>query len=66
MTSHASNVPRIDRRSVHRRDKAPPPFSGESEALRIDDWLPALERAATWNEWGEDDRGAELYRSGRC
>ena len=40
------------------RGKAPPvePFSGESEAMRSEEWLPTLERAATWNDWTEEDR----------
>ena len=29
---------------------------GRMRAIRLDDWLPALERAATWNEWSEEDR----------
>ena len=31
------------------------PFSGEDEAVRLDDWLPALQRAATWNGCREAD-----------
>ena len=52
----------VTRDPVQRRGKAPPvePFSGESEAQRIDDWLPILERAATWNDWTEDDRLLQL------
>ena len=42
--------------------KAPPvePFNGESEAMRLEDWLPTLERAATWNDWTEEDRLLQL------
>ena len=38
-----------------RRGKAPPvdPFTGEEPEIRLDDWLPSLKRAATWNEWTE-------------
>ena len=45
-----------------RRGKAPPvdPFSGESDEVQLDDWLPALERAASWNEWSEEDRLLQL------
>ena len=59
----------IDSSTVHassstskRRGKALPvePFSGEMEAVRLDDWLPALERAATWNDWTEEDRLLQL------
>ena len=48
--------------SSRRRGKAPPvePFNGESEAMRLEDWLPALERAATWNDWTEEDRLLQL------
>ncbi len=50
------------RSNAHRRGKAPPvePFTGENEAIRFDDWLPSLERAATWNEWAEGDRLLQL------
>ena len=64
---HTSTVPRVNgrpttRSSVQRRGKAPPvePFSGESKTQRIEDWLPALERAATWNDWTEEDRLLQL------
>jgi hypothetical protein len=41
----------------NRRGKAPPvdPFNGEDEAIRLDDWLPALQRASTWNSWSDGD-----------
>ena len=50
------------RSSTQRQGKAPPvdPFNGENEAIRLDDWLPALEWAAAWNEWSEDDRLLQL------
>ena len=37
--------------------KAPPvdSFTGENPEVRLDDWLPTLERASTWNEWTEDE-----------
>ncbi len=40
-----------------RRGKAPPvePFSGENPEVRLDDWLPALQRAAEWNQWTEEE-----------
>ena len=40
-----------------RRGKAPPidPFIGEDPECRLDDWLPALRRAAYWNGWIEGD-----------
>ena len=36
-----------------RRGKAPPieMFSGEDLGIRLDDWLPSLQRAANWNNW---------------
>ena len=63
--STTSTVPRTGHHSrggAQRRGKAPPveSFSGENEAVRIDDWLPALERAATWNDWSEEDRLLQL------
>ena len=44
-------------RSAERRGKAPPidPFNGEKPDLRLDDWLPNLERAALWNSWTDDE-----------
>ena len=34
-----------------RRGKAPPvdPFTSENDEMMWEDWLPTLERAATWN-----------------
>ena len=45
-----------------RRGKAPPvdPFTGEDPEIRLDDWLPSLERAATWNEWTEEEHLLQL------
>ena len=38
-----------------RRGKAPPvdSFTAENKEIRLDDWLPTLDRAATWNGWSE-------------
>ena len=40
-----------------RRGKAPPidPFTAEDIGITFDDWLPILERAATWNEWAPEE-----------
>lgn len=35
-------------------------FSGEDEGIRLDDWLPALARASTWNGWSEEDQLLQL------
>ena len=45
-----------------RRGKAPPidPFTGENPEVRLDNWLPALERASTWNGWTEEERLIQL------
>ena len=50
-----SGAPVVVRRS--RRGKAHPvdPFTGENPEVRLDDWLPSLLRASTWNEWTEDE-----------
>ena len=42
-----------------RRGKAPPidMFNGESN---FEDWLPALQRSATWNSWSEDETLLQL------
>lgn len=47
---------------IPRRGKAPPvdSFTGENQEIRIDDWLPALERASTWNGWTEEERLMQL------
>ena len=45
-----------------RRGKAPPlsKFSGEDPECLLDDWLPSIERASTWNAWSEEDRLIQL------
>ena len=50
------------RRPESRRGKAPPvdPFTGEGAEVQLDDWLPALERAASWNGWSEGDQLLQL------
>ena len=44
------------------RGKAPPmdSFAGESLEVRFDDWLPMLQRAATWNRWSEEETLLQL------
>ena len=53
--------PRTDS-SRARRGKAPPvdSFLGENVEVQLDDWLPALERASSWNGWSEDDKLLQL------
>lgn len=46
-----------------RRGKAPPvdAYTGEDpEAVRLEVWLPTLERAATWNGWTDEERLLQL------
>ena len=45
-----------------RRGKAPPigEFSGEDLECQLDDWLPSLERASTWNAWTPEERLMQL------
>jgi len=47
---------------VQRRGKAPPidPFTGENPEIRLDDWLPTLERASVWNGWSEEETLLQL------
>ncbi len=54
-----SETARLD---APRRGKDPPvyPFSGENPEVRFDDWLPSLQRAATWNGWGEEEKLMQL------
>ena len=50
--------------------KTPPvdPFTGESKEVLWEDWLPILERAATWNGWGEEEKLLQLvgYLKGKA
>ena len=41
----------------HRRGRAPPIslFSGEDAELRLDYWLPSMERAKAWNGWTTEE-----------
>ena len=40
-----------------RRGKAPPvdSYSGEDAEIRLEDWIPTLERAASWNGWSPEE-----------
>ena len=42
---------------VTRRGKAPPvdAFTGVDTELRLEDWLPTLERASSWNGWTPEE-----------
>ena len=44
------------------RGKAPPvdAFTAEDHDVRLEDWLPTLERAATWNGWSDEERLMQL------
>ena len=48
--------------SRHRQGKAPPIqfLSAEDPAVLLDDWLPSLERASSWNGWSEKDKLMQL------
>lgn len=48
--------------SVARRGKAPPidSFSGDDGAIRFEDWLPSLERGASWNAWTDEEKLLQL------
>ena len=35
-------------------------FTAEDPEIRFDDWLPTLERAATWNRWTEEETLMQL------
>ena len=35
-------------------------FTSENPEIRLDDWLPALNRAASWNGWSDNDRLLQL------
>lgn len=55
-TNGDHELPRTGTRKP-RRGKAPPvdPFTGENPEMRLDDWLPSLQRASTWNEWTDEE-----------
>ena len=42
---------------MRRRGKTPPidQFTGENPEVRFEDWLPALQRAARWNNWSDEE-----------
>lgn len=48
--------------SKPRRGKAPPisVFTGEDVECQLEEWLPSLERASTWNGWSEEDKLIQL------
>ena len=45
-----------------RRERAPPmdTFTGEDPAIRLEDWLPGLERVARWNLWTPEEKVIQL------
>ena len=51
-----------DSHSGKRRGKAPPidPFTSENPEIRLDDWLPSLQRASRWNQWTEEEQLIQL------
>ena len=55
--------------AMPRRGKAPPvdTYSGEEAEIRFEDWLPTLNRVATWNHWSDEERLMQLagYLRGR-
>ena len=43
-------------RSIQKKpSKNPAAFTGENPEVRLDDWLPSLLCASTWNEWTKDE-----------
>lgn len=47
---------------LSRKGKAPPVdlFTGENSDVLWEDWLPTLERTATWNNWTENEKLLQL------
>lgn len=35
-------------------------FTGENVKYQLEEWLPSLERASTWNVWSEEDKLIQL------
>lgn len=54
--AHFTHTPHVHTHT--RRGKAPPvnEFSGEDPESLLEDWLPSLERASTWNAWSEEEK----------
>ena len=48
--------------STTRRGKVPlvEAFTGDEATVHCDNWLPTLERAATWNNWSEQEKLIQL------
>ncbi len=48
--------------AVKRHGRAPPidSFTGEDPEMRLDDWLPSLQRASQWNQWSESEQVIQL------
>lgn len=48
--------------ACRRRGKAPPvdQYTGEDPEIHFDDWLPALQRAACWNSWTDEETLIQL------
>ena len=64
-SSRGSAVEHVPTRStpiLTRRGKAPPvsEFTGENPDCTLDDWLPSLERASTWNSWSDEEKLMQL------
>ena len=64
MTWSASRLPTTSAPPMLKpwKGKAPPvdSFSGSDPELRLDDWLPALNRAAEWNGWTAEEQLLQL------
>ena len=65
-----SDHPSTGLSTQQRRGRAPPIefFSGEDLAITVDDWLPSLERASSWNGWSTSEKLMQLpgYLKGRA
>ena len=56
------DLPRSSACTLPRKGRAPPidQYTGENPEVRFDDWLPSLDRAASWNSWSESERLIQL------
>ena len=52
----------MSRKPPRRRGKVPPvdQYTGEDPDIRFDDWLPALQTAARWNGWTDEETLIQL------
>ena len=61
-TRKSAHSGEVTKEPARRSGKAPPvdPLTGEDQEVRFEDWLPTLERAASWNRWTSEEQLIQL------